>query len=260
MALIGAFLDAQVVHARHMPKKHTLNYRVWYLCAQVSELQALWALRWLSYNRPNFYTMRDGDYGIHPKQKIADWPATIKADYGLTAADGEVTFITMPRLLGYGFNPVSFWFYHDKNDAVRAVLAEVHNTFGERHCYLCRHADNRPITEHDWLHADKVFHVSPFMKVSGSYDFRFKLTAAEVAIRINYNDNGQKMLSTSLIGQRQPLTNRRLFLAFFQYPLVTLKVILMIHWHAIRLMLKGIGYNNKPQPPTATVTESSEIV
>lgn len=243
------------MHARHSPKQHALSYGVWYLCAKMSELPALWALRWLSQNKFNLYGLRDGDYGTAPRQSIASWPAAVKAEYALTEADGDVTFITMPRLLGYGFNPVSFWFYHDKAGTIRAVLAEVHNTFGERHCYLCRHGDNRPIVETDWLHADKVFHVSPFMNVSGTYDFRFKLSDTEVGVWINYNDNGQRMLSTSLTGHRRPLTNSRLFLAFFQYPFVTIKVIAMIHWHAIRLILKGIRYNTKPQPPATMISQ-----
>lgn len=255
MALEAAFLDSHVMHMRHAPKVHKLNYRVWYLCVKMSELPSLWALRWLSHNRPNLYSMYDGDYGETPQQKIVDWPTKIKSEFGLVEADGDITFITMPRLLQYGFNPVSFWFYHDAAGDVRAVLAEVHNTFGERHCYLCRHADGRVITESDWLHADKVFHVSPFMNVSGSYDFRFKLTAHEVGVWINHNVNGQRMLTTSLIGRRLPLTNRKLLTAFFRYPLVTVKVIAMIHWHAIRLVLKGIKYNVKPQPPAKMISQ-----
>jgi DUF1365 family protein len=254
VALERAFLNAHIMHARHAPKKHVLNYKVWYLCVDVSAMKLLNAFKLFSRNKRNIYSLYDADYGMGNSSCEA-WIETIKHDYNVAYADGETTLITMPRMMLYGFNPVSFWFMKDTTGCTRAVLAEVNNTFGERHCYLCRHDDGRVIEPDDWLHADKVFHVSPFMKVSGTYDFKFSMTESDVAIWINHNDNGQRMLTTSLIGARAALTNGRLFSAFWQYPLLTLKVIALIHWHAIRLLIKGIRYNNKPQPPTYMVSK-----
>lgn len=255
MALTHAFLDAHVMHARHAPKKHVLNYDVWYLCADLKALAELSALKFFSRNRHNVYSLFDRDYGLEPGKNLEDYIATLKRDYGITAVDGETTLVTMPRILLYGFNPVSFWFMKDKAGGLRAVLAEVNNTFGERHCYLCRHADGRAIVDTEWLHADKVFHVSPFLNVSGTYDFRFRMTEGEVAVWINHNDNGQRLLTTSVIGTRLALSDKRLVSAMWRYPLLTLKVIGLIHWHAIRLALKGIRYNRKPNPPTNLVSE-----
>lgn len=253
MALSRAFLEANVMHARTAPKRHVLNYAVWYLCVGLHELPALKGLRMLRCNSHGFYSLYDKDYGTGDTS-IETWINTIKADYSI-AADGPTYLVTMPRTAMYGFNPVSFWFMTDQTGALRAVLAEVNNTFGERHCYLCRHADGRAIAETDWLHAEKVFHVSPFMKVSGTYDFRFRFNDEQVGVWINYNDEGRQMLVTSLIGRREPLTNRRLVSAFFTHPLLTLKVIGLIHWHALRLVLKGIRYNRKPQPPATMVSQ-----
>lgn len=241
------------MHARHAPKRHALNYSVWYLCLGLHELPALKALRMLSRNRRGFYSLYDSDYGTG-NSSMQDWVDGIKKDYGISA-DGPVYLVTMPRVALYGFNPVSFWFMTDKDGTLRAVMAEVNNTFGERHCYICRHADGRAIAETDWLHAEKVFHVSPFMKVSGTYDFRFRFNDDQVGAWINYSDDGQQMLATSLIGRRKPLTNAALIGAFFTHPLLTLKVIGLIHWHALRLVLKGIRYNRKPQPPATMVSQ-----
>ncbi len=259
MAITGGFLNAQVGHTRHWPKAHALHYRVWYLCIKLSQLPTLGKLKWLSRNRFNLFGLYDADYGIDRSQTLDQWIGSIKRDYGLNECDGEVTLVTMPRMLGHGFNPVSFWFMADKAGALRAVLAEVNNTFGERHCYLCRHEDGRTILPTDWLSRDKVFHVSPFMQVAGSYDFRFKFTDTEVGVWINYNTelNGglQRMLSTYVSGSREALNARKLVIAFLRYPMLTLKVVGMIHWHAIRLLLKGIHYNVKPQPPKRMVSK-----
>lgn len=239
------------MHARHAPKRHVLNYGVWYLCLKLSELSDAFALPWLSRNRFNLFSLRDADYGL-PGHTMESWVEHLRREHNLP--QGEVVLITMPRVLGYGFNPVSFWFFQDADGATRAVMAEVNNTFGERHCYLCRHPDGRVIDGNDWLHADKVFHVSPFLNVSGTYDFRFRLTDDAVDIWINHNDNDTRMLTTSLTGRRGLLGAQNLLSAFFRYPLVTLKVIAMIHWHAIRLLIKGIRYNVKPQPPKHMVS------
>lgn len=252
MALAQAFLAAEVMHARHAPKKHLLNYKVWYLCMPLSALSALDGLRWLSRRGFNVLQLRDQDYGTG-KQTLSAWIDDIKAKHQVVAG-GETLLITMPRMLGYGFNPVSFWLMQDSDKKLRAVLAEVNNTFGERHCYLCRHPDGREILPTDWLQAEKVFHVSPFMKVSGTYDFAFAITDEQVDIRINHSDGGQRLLTTGLKGQRRPLNDRVLLGAFFRYPLLTFKVIALIHWHALRLVLKGIRYNVKPKPPSHMVS------
>ena len=97
--------------------------------------------------------------------------------------------MTMPRLFGYVFNPVSFWFCRDRDGRLRAVLCEVNNTFGEHHCYLVHHDDRRPIEADAWLDGRKAFHVSPFLPVEGSYRFRFRLDAERAHVDVNYHDD-----------------------------------------------------------------------
>lgn len=154
----------------------------------------------------------------------------------------------MPRILGYVFNPVSFYFCLDSDSNLRATLCEVHNTFGEQHTYLCAHPDHSPIGSQDWLEADKIFHVSPFLERSGVYRFRFDLRPDKLGIWIDFYDKSQnKQLITSLIGNFSPLTPQLLRNTFWRHPLVTLKVISLIHWQALRLVCKGIRYIPKPK-------------
>lgn len=254
MVISGGLVKASVWHKRHAPRVHQLAYKVWYLCLGLRQLEQLRHLRFLSRNRPNLFGIYDRDYGDGTVQNLAVWVQKIKDDYGLSAADGDVTLLTMPRIVNYVFNPVSFWFFLDKEGALRAVMAEVNNTFGERHCYLCRHEDLRPILPDDRLHMNKVFHVSPFMDVSGHYEFRFCLDDGRVGAWINYHDNGQLMLSTSLVGNRVVLGDAGLLRAFFLYPLQMFKVVAMIHWHALCLWLKRIRFFPKPKAPTDLVS------
>jgi DUF1365 family protein len=157
-------------------------------------------------------------------------------------------------VLGYVFNPVSFWFCLNRVGALVCVLSEVRNTFGERHCYLSFHDDGRAITPDEWLTSRKVFHVSPFMQVDGHYEFRFAYGEEKIGVWINHHDAQGLLLTTSLTGKRRPLTDAALLRCFFSYPMVTLKVIGLIHYQALRLIRKGIRYNRKPAPPVTEVS------
>ena len=161
-----------------------------------------------------------------------------------------------PRMLGYVFNPVSFWYCHDRAGDLVAVLAEVNNTFGERHNYLVAHADGRPIRAGETLDARKVFHVSPFMAVQGHYRFRFHARPGDPRIlaRIDHADAGGDLLHTAISGRVLPLTAPRLARAFFGYPWMTLGVMARIHWQALRLWLKRVPFFSKPQPPFEETT------
>ena len=140
--------------------------------------------------------------------------------------------MTMPRMLGYVFNPVSFWFCRDRAGALRAVLCEVNNTFGETHCYLVHHDDRRPIEPDAWLEGRKAFHVSPFLPVEGGYRFRFRLDDEHAHVDVNYHDAQGLMLATSVGGRREALDDRAVLRRFLGNPTMTLAVIVRIHWQA----------------------------
>ena len=170
-------------------------------------------------------------------------------------ADGEIWLQAFPRVLGYVFNPVSFWFCHRTDGALRAIVCEVNNTFGERHFYLLDTGSAMP-----WglqLTSKKVFHVSPFCAVEGSYRFRFMRTIKKVnnigkecvVARIDYHDNQGPLLLTSISGRLEPLTTRSAANAFFRHPLMTIGVIARIHWQALKLFTKRVPFFRKPLPP-----------
>lgn len=252
MALKDALLIADVAHQRLLPKRHALSYTVYYLCFPISCINKI-ATAVLSLNRFNIFGFYESDHGINATN-CQTWIREVLMQHSLTEADGEIILLTMPRVLGYAFNPVSFWFCLDKAGALRAVLSEVNNTFGERHCYLSYHDDHRTIKKDDWLESRKVFHVSPFLEVKGSYRFRFAYSEAKIGAWIDYYVDGQNILMTSLVGKRQMLNDSNLLICFFRYPLVTLKVIFLIHLHALRLVLKGIRYHNKAPLNTEEIT------
>jgi DUF1365 family protein len=169
-------------------------------------------------------------------------------------ADGEVILLTLPRVFFYAFNPVSFWFCLDRNAQPRAVLAEVNNTFAERHGYLCFHADHRPIQSGDCLEVQKIFHVSPFMETKGSYRFRFGYCEKRIRVAIDLYDDEGLILATSITGKTTEMTIAGLLRVLLSYPLQTLKVVVLIHYQAVKLVLKGVKHYPKPPPPLTSIS------
>jgi DUF1365 family protein len=170
-----------VMHARfaagQSPAAHRFVYPLFFLALPLSQLQDA-GNRWFGVERARPLSLRFRDHGARDGSPPEPWIRGLLAAEGITAADGEVVLQTFPRIFGFVFNPVSFWFCHDREGALRAVLAEVRNTFGDHHNYLVAHADQRPITAADTLTARKLFHVSPFFPVAGEYRFRFDLGPA----------------------------------------------------------------------------------
>jgi DUF1365 family protein len=159
--------------------------------------------------------------------------------------------------LGYAFKPVSFWVCHDRTGQVRAVLAEVNNTFGERHNYLVAYADGRPIASGETLRARKVFHVSPFCEVRGHYAFRFRFGPDRWLARIDYfdeQDETRPLIATSISGSANPLSPRAVRGLLARYPWFTLGVVARIHWQAAKLWRKRVPFFAKPAPPVLSTT------
>lgn len=253
MAIETALAIADVMHKRFRPREHMFRYKVYYMCFALSHMQRL-GNRFLSLEKWNLMGFYRRDHGARDGSDLESWIRTILANHGVTEADGDIILLTLPRILGYVFNPVSFWFCLDRRGDLRAVLSEVSNTFGEHHSYICYHDDHRVIEATDWLQADKAFHVSPFLAVNGYYKFRFTCTDKQVAAHVNHFDDQGLMLATSVSGSLQPLNATSAMKAFLGYPLVTLKVIGLIHFEAMRLVFKGIRHFRKPEPPAQEVT------
>ncbi|GAB4477915.1 MAG: DUF1365 domain-containing protein [Burkholderiaceae bacterium] len=247
-----------VRHARVRPVPHAFAHRAFFLRLPLRTLAAQpWPYRLLARNGRGPFALNDADHG--DGGPLTAWIDALLRDAGIDDADGEVWLHTFPRVAGYAFNPVSFWFCERADGRLRAIVCEVNNTFGERHAYLLAHGDGRAIAWGESLSARKVFHVSPFCRVEGAYRFRFVLTDVaqpRFVARIDYHDRDgtAALLRTSIAGALRPLTDATLALTFLSYPLFTVGVIARIHWHAFRLWMKRVPFFPKPVAPTRDPT------
>ncbi len=245
-----ALLGTGVVrHRRLRPAQHAFQYPTYFLLLPLRSLRSQGPGA-LARNRFAALSFFDRDHGDGRADALA-WLDELLACEAVHDADGEVWLHTYPRVLGYVFKPVSFWYCHRADDSLAAVVVEVNNTFGERHCYLLsgpRLAYGRE------LQADKVFHVSPFCAVQGQYRFRFMRSAGRTVARVDHDDAQGALLQTSVSGHLVPLTSRSSSRAFWGMPLMTLGVIARIHWQALRLWIKRVPLFNKPEPPAALIS------
>jgi DUF1365 family protein len=250
VALIGF---GQVRHRRLKPVANAFCYPTYFLLLPLRSLQANGPGA-LARNRRaplSFYDADHGDGRALDAGGALGWLDDLLRAQGILDASGEVWLHTYPRVLGYSFKPVSFWYCHGTDGALRAVVVEVNNTFGQRHCYLLE----RPRYGQD-LYADKVFHVSPFCAIEGSYRFRFLLTPdlRHTVARIDHDDDQGPLLQTSVSGTLEALTPESLRRALWRYPAMTWGVVARIHWQALRLFCKRAPFFAKPAPPASFVS------
>jgi uncharacterized protein len=245
----------KVMHRRTRPVENAFTYPTVFLRLPLSQLESA-DNRWFGINRfgiLSFHTKDHGNRGLDA-QALIDWARKLLCEQGVTKADGEIVLLTYPRLLGYVFNPVSFWHCYDRQGQLRAVIAEVKNTFGERHNYVVAHEDERAIRVIDKITAKKVFHVSPFCNTKGAYTFSFGGDAHAQRAQVNYDDGEGLLLATSIFGKTEPLTSKSVLTAFFKTPLMTIGVLMRIHWQAIKLLVKRVRFFSKPIPPLEETT------
>jgi DUF1365 family protein len=243
----------EVRHTRLKPVRHAFVYGTYFLLLPMRTLaregsSALVRNRW---SPLSFYDADHGDGRAPSKGGALAWLDELLAEQGIDGADGEVWLHCYPRVLGFAFKPVSFWYCHRLDGTLRAIVVEVNNTFGERHCYLLD--DPRLGVA---LHADKVFHVSPFCPVEGEYRFRFMFNAerTRTVARIDFDDLAGPLIQTSVSGNLHPLTAQSSRQALMRYPLMTLAVVWRIHWQALKLFTKKARFFRKPTPPALFTT------
>ena len=243
--------SGQLRHHRLRPADNAFAYRSYFLLLPMRALRAT-PSQALVRNRFGLLAFHDRDHGDGDVDALA-WIEALLAGEGITDADGEIWLQTYPRVLGYVFKPVSLWYCQRADGTLAAVVAEVNNTFGERHCYLLAGPELAWGREQ---RATKVFHVSPFSAIEGHYRFRFlrSIDGARIVVRIDHHDGAGALLQTSLSGHLQPLTAASARRAFFGMPLMSFGVIARIHWQALRVWLKRVPFRKKPNPPQAFVT------
>ncbi len=241
----------EVRHTRLKPARNAFNYPTYFLMLPLRSMRAH-GNGALARNRRGALSFFDKDHGDGGGDCLA-WLDVLLQREGISDASGEVWLHTYPRVLGYTFKPVSFWYCHGLGGELRAIVVEVNNTFGERHCYLL----NAPRYGQE-LRADKVFHVSPFCTLQGSYRFRFMRVKNEqfekTVARIDYDDTSGPLLETSVSGTLHLLTPAAVRKALWRYPAMTLGVMARIHWQALKLWRKRVPFVSKPKPPEIFVT------
>ena len=204
-------------------------------------------------NRSGLTSLQDRDHGGVPKNgQGAKWVRDVLAQHQISGIT-KIELLAQPRVLGHVFNPVSFWLCRNADKSLTAVIAEVSNSYGDRHSYLCHHPDQRPIGPEDRLNATKILHVSPFQPVEGSYTFRFDITPERVGVWIDYARSDGGLIAT-LSGKRTPLSNIGILRAMLRRPLGARRVLALIHWQALKLWWKGAVFRNRPLPPEEEIS------
>ena len=267
----SAFYTGRVMHQRMRPARHRLQYRVFSLLLDIDELPALAKrLKLFSLNRFNLFSLYERDYGA---DSAAGSGGGLRAyvdgqlrEAGLPTG-GAIRLLTMPRILGYAFNPLSVYFCDRPkaegdpettgDSGLAAVLYEVHNTFGQRHSYLIEVDPADRQREKIVQDCTKNFYVSPFLGLAMHYRFNVSVPGedrAGLAISITASDAEGALLVAHLDAKRKKLSDATLALALFTHPLLTLKVVGAIHWEALRLWLKGVRLQPRPAAPQEAVT------
>ncbi|MGH7856772.1 MAG: DUF1365 domain-containing protein [Candidatus Binatia bacterium] len=239
-----------LVHHRARPVRHRFRYRVGLFCLDLGELPELdRSLRLFGVNRRNLLSFRDDD---HLQGGPGDTAALLRRfllSEGIEV-DGRILLLTQCRMLGYVFNPVSFFYCHDSAGELRSIVAEVNNTFGERHLYALsdrnRLASDSPGSRR--YTAGKAMHVSPFLSMDAKYEFRFAPPGASLAVSIREMEAGRPVLDAAIRGERVELSDAALVRLLLAYPLQTLRVTAAIHWQALRLYRKGVPFHRQPAP------------
>lgn len=249
MKTASALYRGEVYHRRLRPKVHTLRYRVFWLMLDLAEVEGLNAkLRLLSHNRFNLFSFYERDHadgsGRPLRPQVEAWLSMADVDL----SGGAIRLLTMPRVLGYVFNPISLYYCYHADGSLRAMVYEVTSTFGIRHTYVI------PVRKADAAKglirqgATKALYVSPFMGMDMDYAFRGHVPDLDLDLTIDGIDSQGVLITAVMKAQRRELCDRGLFATFCALPFLTLKVIVAIHWEALKLWLKGTGLTRQPAP------------
>lgn len=243
----------RVMHRRLRPSVHAFSYPVFFVRLPLRRLaaadNAIFAV-----DRTRLMSLHQRDHGPRDGSSLLAWVQRLLRERGLPD-DGEIVLQAFPRVLGYVFNPVSFWFCHDRHGALIAVLAEVNNTFGDHHHYLLHNPGGKPLLDGQRLDAEKALHVSPFCRVEGAYRFRIHFGRPEQRVRVDYADGGGALLLTSIAGRPRAWSAAALLGAFLRMPLLTFGVMARIHWQALRLWFKKVPFHGKQPHPSQRLLE-----
>ncbi|MEO8811654.1 MAG: DUF1365 domain-containing protein [Caulobacteraceae bacterium] len=249
----SALYFGSVVHQRFTPRRHRLNYSMFQALIDLDQAPALGRrLRLFSHNRLNVFSFHDRDHGAG-EGRLRPWVEATAAKAGVDLAGGKILLLCMPRMFGHVFNPLSIYFCHAADGTLAAMIYEVNNTFGERHSYVMpAPASIRGVIRQTCA---KALHVSPFMAMEMTYDFLIAPPGPAISTTVHGADAGGARVITAIFrGRRHPFSDGMLMRALVAFPLLTLKVVLAIHWEAVRLLVKGVRLRPRPPSPTGPIT------
>ena len=248
-------LEGEVLHKRRWPREHGFRYPSFMLqlCWQPTATREP-SVDFIAVDRSGLVSFHRADHGQGRTGSLSDWLANRLSEHGLPPDPQRVVLLAFPRMLGYTFKPVSFWFcYAAQHAQPYAIVCEVNNTFGEQHCYVL-HRSGDTLPNGLLLSAPKAFHVSPFFAVEGTYCFRFVQQAGRMVARVELHGEPGLLLSTSVSGQVRSDCPRSAAALLRRYPMFTIGVIARIHWQAWLLWRKKIRFFSKPKPPAQPST------
>lgn len=239
----SAIYECEVMHHRLSPKEHRFSYRLFYLWLDLDELDALSdGLRFFKRNRWALFSFFDADHIVKGQAGARENVLQVAREAGVdTSAIAKVRLLTFPRVLGYIFNPVCFYYCFDADEQPVCAVAEVTNTYREQKPYVMTQQEGDRFR----LITPKHFYVSPFFGLELNFDFKLRLPTEHLEIHVDDRQGEERVMLTSLTGKRRDLSDAALLACAFKYPLLTLRVIFLIHWHAFRLWLKGLRVHRK---------------
>ena len=239
----GALYVGKTVHERRAPFLHRFSYRLGSILLDLDRLDQAGRLsRFFSIGRFNLYSFEPKDHGPRDGSDLSLWARRLLTEHDVEIDDADtIQLLSAPRVLGYQFNPLSIYFAQGSDGRLKGVIYQVHNTFGDSHCYVAK-AQDGAVQTHD---AEKVFHVSPFFDRAGRYEFTLREPDERFHLTIfKQRENGPDFLATMAM-KREPLSTARLLHLFVTQPFSSLKTILAIHWEALRLWIKGAVYHSR---------------
>jgi len=246
--------SAEVMHQRFTTAQYRFRYRIFSVLLDIDRIERdVESTRLFSLNRFNLLSFHAADHLPPGETNLRAWAERVLAAGDIDGTRLKIRLLCFPRLLGWVFNPLSLWYCEKPDGRPAAVIAEVRNTFGERHCYLLKpqaEGEGWPLRQR---HA-KDFHVSPFIGMQAEYDFRLSRPAERLGVLIREYEGDRLMLVASQTGSRRPFTDGQLIAQVLRVPLQTLKVLAAIHWQALKIWVQGARFHRKPAPPLEEVS------
>lgn len=251
-----SFYTGEVVHRRLSGPRHELKYRLAYVLADLDRMNEPNRLRFFSFGRKGLMSLEARDHGDGEGGDLAAWVRDYVRREGVAEPCARIELLTLPRMFGYVFNPISVYFIYGNDGGLLRLLYEVNNTFGGRRFYLAKPDLEDPRLRHECA---KTLYVSPFFDVEGGYRFSVAPPGETVRLGIDYLDGaGAPAMTAYLAARRETATDWRCLMILLRFPLMTFGVIAAIHWEALKLFLKGAKF--RPAPAAETPVSAGETI